>query len=43
MAALLRYLERRIAALDMQILDWGRTNATFGHLITISCFVADPG
>ena len=38
MAALWRDLERRIAALDKQILDWGRTNATFGHLITIPGF-----
>lgn len=35
MAELWRDLERRIATIDQQILDWGRTNATFGHLITI--------
>jgi transposase len=38
MAALWRDLERRIAALNRQILDWGRSNATFGHLITIPGF-----
>jgi transposase len=38
MAELWRDLERRIAALDRQILDWGRSNATFGHLITIPGF-----
>ena len=54
MAALWRDLERRIAALEEQILDWGRGNATFRHLITISGFgpilasamaaiVVDPG
>ena len=54
MAELWRDLERRIAALDRQILDWGRTSATFGHLITIPGFgpilasaiaaiVVDPG
>jgi len=34
MAELWRDLERRIAALDRQILAWGRTNATLGHLLT---------
>jgi transposase len=38
MAELYRELERRIAALEKQILDWGRTNATFRHLITIPGF-----
>jgi transposase len=31
----LRGLALRIAALDRQILDWGRDNATYGHLLTI--------
>ena len=31
-------LERRIAALDRQILDWGRSQATCRHLITIPGF-----
>ena len=31
----LRGLALRIAALDRQILDWGRDNASYGHLLTI--------
>jgi transposase len=31
----LRGLALRIAALDRQILDWGRDNATYGHLLTV--------
>lgn len=38
LAELWRDLERRIAAIDQQILDWGRTNATCRHLITIPGF-----
>jgi len=38
MVELLHALERRIATLDRQILAWGRTQATFGHLITIPGF-----
>jgi transposase len=35
MAETLRHLERQIAAVDQQILDWGRSNASCRHLITI--------
>lgn len=38
LGALLGELDRRIAALDRQILDWGRSQATFGHLLTIPGF-----
>lgn len=35
LAETLRQLERQIAAIDKQILDWGRSHATCRHLITI--------
>jgi transposase len=38
MAALLGRLERQIAALDQEILDWGRGDATCRHLRTIPGF-----
>lgn len=53
MAETLRHLERQIAAVDKQILDWGRSNASCRHLRTIpgygpilssamAAIVADP-
>ncbi len=31
----MRALERRIEAIDRQIVAWGRSNTTYRHLITI--------
>ena len=38
MAAALADLERHLAAVERQILAWGRSNPTFGHLMTIPGF-----
>jgi transposase len=35
LAETMRALERRIAAIDKNLVAWGRSNATFRHLITI--------
>ena len=35
MTEVLRALERRIEAIDRQIVAWGRSNTTYRHLITI--------